>query len=349
MNKYSNLRLRVIEPAPRQTKLMDALHECQRWGAKMGIPDVEALNEEVALGHAGHIIKLAEVWHERKIASVADQIFARGAEGAVVVLLSGPSSSGKTTTSKRLALHLNVLGLKPVLISLDDYFVDRVKTPRDESGAYDFEALEAVNVPLFNEQLAALLAGESITPPRYDFISGESLWHDYSLTLDKDSVLIVEGIHALNPALAPNVDPAHLYKIYVSCLTSIALDERSRISTSDNRLLRRLTRDYAQRGKDGVATLAQWASVRRGEERHIFPFQEQADVVINSSLLYEISVIKPFVENILRKVPSSSAEHCEAERLMEFLANFSTIDSSDIPPTSLLREFIGGSSFKEEL
>lgn len=336
----------MIEPAPRQTKLLSALHECQKWGAKMGIPDVEALNDEVALGRAGHIIKLAEVWHERKMASVADQIFARQALGAGVVMLSGPSSSGKTTTSKRLALHLSVLGLKPVLISLDDYFVDRERTPRDESGAYDFEALEAVNVALFNEQLTALLAGESITPPRYDFISGKSLWHDYSLALDEDSVLIVEGIHALNPALTPAIDPARLFKIYVSCLTSIALDEKSRISTSDNRLLRRLTRDYAQRGKDGLATLAQWASVRRGEECHIFPFQEQADVVINSSLLYEISVIKPFAEAILSKVPDSAAEYCEAERLMEFLANFTTIDSSEIPPTSLLREFIGGSSFK---
>ncbi len=345
MHNYIKLRLRVIDPAPRQTKLLAALHEYQRWGAMIGICDVEALNEQVALGRGGEIIKLAEVHNERKLASVADAIFAQREMGGKMVLLSGPSSSGKTTTSKRLAVHLQVLGLEPVLISLDDYFIDRDKTPRDEDGKYDFEALEAINIPLFNDQLSLLLKGESITPPRYNFIAGKSEWHTSPLQLNPRSVLIIEGIHALNPRLITLKESPLNYKIYVSCLTSIALDEHSRISTSDNRLLRRLTRDFVQRGKDGQATIAQWPSVRRGEEQHIFPYQEQADVIINSSLIYEISVIRPFAEKILREVPSDSAEAQEAERLIEFLANFNTIDSGEIPPTSLLREFIGGSSF----
>ncbi len=311
----------------------------------MGIPDVVALNEQVALGKGGEVIKLAEVHNERRLASVADAIFAHHAQGGKLVLLSGPSSSGKTTTAKRLSVHLRVLGLEPVLISLDDYFVDRDRTPRDEDGEWDFEALEAIDIPLFNDQLQMLLAGQSITPPRYNFITGKSEWHTSALELSERSVLILEGIHALNPHLITLDEQPSSYKIYVTCLTAIALDEDSRISTSDNRLLRRLTRDFTQRGKDGAETIARWPSVRRGEELHIFPYQEQADVIINSSLIYEISVIRPFAEKILQEVPQDSAEYQEAERLLDFLAHFATIDSGEIPPTSLLREFIGGSSF----
>ncbi len=335
-----------IGASPRPEKLFDIFREYQTWVDIMGVPTVGKLNAKVLAGDSSELIKIAEALHEKKLSTVADAIASDVERGARMVLISGPSSSGKTTTAKRLGIHLQVLGLTPVLISLDDYFVNREDTPKDANGRYDFEALEAIDIAQFNDHLERLFAGESVEIPRYDFISGRRKWHDQPLTLTPNSILIVEGIHALNPALTPAISDSLKYKIYVSCITSVAMDNLSRISTSDNRLLRRLTRDYVQRGKDGRATLSQWGSVRRGEERHIFPYQEQADVIINSSLFYEISVIRPFAEPILLEIPNPVPEYDQARRLLRFLDNFTVIDPTEIPPTSVLREFIGGSSFK---
>ena len=330
-----------------QEKMFDVFHQYQSWVEIMGVPTVGQLNSKVLAGDASELIKIAEAFHENKLAQVAGCVAEANRErGVRLVLISGPSSSGKTTFAKRLGVQLRVLGLNPVLISLDDYFVDREKTPRDENGEYDYEALEAIDLEQFNDHLKRLERGESVDIPRYDFISGTRQWHDNPLQLDERSVLIVEGIHGLNPALTPGVPESRKFKIYVSCFTSVALDNVSRIATSDNRLLRRLTRDYRTRGNDALSTLARWESVRRGEEKHIFPYQENADVMVNSSLFYEISVLRRFAEPILREVPDTVPEYGEAKRMLKFLDNFIPISPEEIPPTSLLREFIGGSSFK---
>lgn len=330
-----------------QEKMFDVFHQYQSWVEIMGVPTVGQLNSKVLAGDASELIKIAEAFHENKLAQVAGCVAEANRErGVRLVLISGPSSSGKTTFAKRLGVQLRVLGLNPVLISLDDYFVDREKTPRDENGEYDYEALEAIDLEQFNDHLKRLERGESVDIPRYDFISGTRQWHDNPLQLDERSVLIVEGIHGLNPALTPGVPESRKFKIYVSCFTSVALDNVSRIATSDNRLLRRLTRDYRTRGNDALSTLARWESVRRGEEKHIFPYQENADVMFNSSLFYEILVLRRFAEPILREVPDTVPEYGEAKRMLKFLDNFIPISPEEIPPTSLLREFIGGSSFK---
>lgn len=330
-----------------QEKMFGIFREYQSWVALMGVPTIGAVNARALAGDAGGMIKIAEAFHERKFAEVADAIQeAHRTRGVRMVLISGPSSSGKTTSAKRLGLQLGVLGLCPVMISLDDYFVEREKTPRDENGQYDYEALEAIDLELFNDHLHRLLQGQSVDIPRYDFITGRRTQHDTPLTLDERSILIIEGIHGLNPRLTPSVPDAVKFKIYISCFTSVAMDNLSRIATTDNRLLRRLTRDYRQRGADALQTLSRWASVRRGEERHIFPYQENADVMLNSSLFYEISVLRPFAEKILREVPDTVPEYDEARRMLKFLDNFIPIPPDEIPPTSILREFIGGSSFK---
>lgn len=330
-----------------QEKMFGIFREYQSWVALMGVPTIGAVNARALAGDASGMIKIAEAFHERKFAEVADAIQeAHRTRGVRMVLISGPSSSGKTTSAKRLGLQLGVLGLRPVMISLDDYFVEREKTPRDENGQYDYEALEAIDLELFNDHLHRLLQGQSVDIPRYDFITGRRTQHDTPLTLDERSILIIEGIHGLNPRLTPSVPDAVKFKIYISCFTSVAMDNLSRIATTDNRLLRRLTRDYRQRGADALQTLSRWASVRRGEERHIFPYQENADVMFNSSLFYEISALRPFAEKILREVPDTVPEFDEARRMLKFLDNFIPIPSDEIPPTSILREFIGGSSFK---
>ena len=330
-----------------QEKMFGIFREYQSWVALMGVPTIGAVNARALAGDAGGMIKIAEAFHERKFAEVADAIQeAHRTRGVRMVLISGPSSSGKTTSAKRLGLQLGVLGLRPVMISLDDYFVERENTPLDENGQYDYEALEAIDLELFNDHLHRLLQGESVDIPRYDFITGRRTQHDTPLTLDERSILIIEGIHGLNPRLTPSVPDAVKFKIYISCFTSVAMDNLSRIATTDNRLLRRLTRDYRQRGADALQTLSRWASVRRGEERHIFPYQENADVMFNSSLFYEISALRPFAEKILREVPDTVPEFDEARRMLKFLDNFIPIPSDEIPPTSILREFIGGSSFK---
>ena len=330
-----------------QEKMFGIFQEYQSWVTLMGVPTIGAVNARTLAGDAGGMIKLAEAFHERKFAWVADTIYeAAVSRGIRMVLISGPSSSGKTTSAKRLGIELGVLGLRPVMISLDDYFVDREKTPKDANGDYDYEALEAIDLELFNDHLRRLIRGESVDIPRYDFITGRRMQHDNPLTLDERSILIIEGIHGLNPRLTPSIPDSQKFRIYISCFTSVAMDNLSRIATTDNRLLRRLTRDYRQRGADAVSTLSRWASVRRGEEKHIFPYQENADVMLNSSLFYEISVLRPFAEKILREVPDTVPEYDEARRMLKFLDNFIPIPPDEIPPTSILREFIGGSSFQ---
>ncbi len=313
----------------RQEKMFDIFREYQSWVEIMGVPTVGAVNARVLAGDGGSLVKLAEAFHERKFALVADAVAeANRTRGVRTVLISGPSSSGKTTSAKRLSIQLAVLGLQPVMISLDDYFVDREKTPRDERGEYDYEALEAIDLDLFNDHLARLMRGQSVDIPRYDFLTGRRTWHNAPLTLDERSILIIEGIHGLNPRLTPSIPDERKFRIYVSCFTSVAMDNLSRIATTD-----------------ALATLSRWESVRRGEERHIFPYQENADVMLNSSLFYEISVLRPFAEKILREVPDTVPEYDEARRMLCFLDNFTPIAPDEIPPTSILREFIGGSSF----
>ena len=335
-----------IDPLVEQPQLAGIFREYQSWVRMMGVPTVGKLNAAVLAGNSRGYILVAEAFHERKFAELANRILdANRTKGTRTVLISGPSSSGKTTSAKRLAIQLGVLGLNPVLISLDDYFVDREKTPKDANGDYDYEALEAIDVALFNEHLQRLMRGERVDIPRYDFITGHRVWDKAPLQLDERSILIIEGIHGLNPALTPGIPDALKFKIYVSCFTSVAMDNLSRIATTDNRLLRRLTRDATQRGADALKTLSRWPSVRRGEEKHIFPYQEFADAMLNSSLLYEISVLRPYAERLLQEVPDTVPEYDEARRLLRFLDNFSPIAPDTIPPTSILREFIGGSTF----
>ena len=328
-------------------KMCDIFQEYQQWIDMMGVSTVGELNRRVLEGDASELIKLAEAFHELKIASIAAAITKANSErGVRMALISGPSSSGKTTFSKRLGIQLRLRGLDPILIALDDYFVDRDKTPLGEDGKPDFEALEAIDLATLNDHLRRLSAGESVEIPRYDFISGKRQWHEKPLQLNERSVLIMEGIHALNPRLTPSIDDRQKFKIYISCFTSVAMDNYSRISTTDNRLLRRTIRDNATRGNNALRTLDMWASVRRGEERHIFPYQENADIMFNSSLFYEISVLRAVAEPVLREVPETATEYAEARRMLKFLDNFVPIAPDEIPPTSLLREFIGGSSFK---
>ena len=328
-------------------KMFDIFHEYQQWIDIMGVPTVGDLNRRVMEGDSSELIKIAEAFHENKIANIARSIAeANTSRGVRMALISGPSSSGKTTFSKRLGIQLRVLGLDPVLIALDDYFVDRDKTPLGDDGKPDFEALEAIDLATLNDHLRRLAAGESVEIPRYDFISGKRQWHEKPLKLSDRSILILEGIHALNPRLTPGIEENLKFKIYISCFTSVAMDNYSRIPTTDNRMLRRTIRDNATRGNNAQRTLEMWSSVRRGEERHIFPYQENADVMFNSSLFYEISVLRAIAEPILREVPDTAPEHAEAKRMLKFLDNFVPIDPQEIPPTSLLREFIGGSSFR---
>ncbi len=336
-----------LNTSPRQEKMFEIFQEYQRWIDLMGVPNVGALNAKVLEGECNDLIQIGEALHERELAKLADMVlFAVQKQGRRMVMISGPSSSGKTTTCKKLGVQLRILGYNPVMISLDDYFVDRELTPKDEYGEYDFECLEAINIEMFNDHLQRLLNGESVDIPRYDFISGRSTNHSNPLILDDKSIIIIEGIHGLNPLLTPMIEESLKFKIYVSCFTTMSMDNTSRISTSDNRLLRRLTRDYMTRGSDALSTLRRWESVRRGEERHIFPYQENADVMFNTSLFYEIPVLKKHATPILRSVPNITIEVEEARRLIKFLDHFVDIPDNEIPQTSLLREFIGGSSFK---
>lgn len=337
----------VIPQHKELSQMFTVYKEVGKWIDVMGVPNVGKLNEKILSGMAGELIKTSEVFHELWLQNIASQIDkAHKTKGTNVVLLSGPSSSGKTTTANRVCIALKVFGYTPVLISLDDYFVDRDKTPKDENGDYDYEALEAVDVKQLNQDLNRLIRGESVVIPKYDFISGSRKWHDKPLKLDERSIIVMEGIHGLNPGLTPDIEESRKFRIYASCFTTVAFDDVSRIPTTDNRLLRRITRDYFTRGCSAAQTIARWPSVRRGEQKWIFPYQENADVMFNSSLLYEISVLKPIVTPILQQVTDAQPEYGEARRLLKMLENFEAVPTTEIPPTSVAREFVGGSSFE---
>ena len=332
---------------PKAEKMGGLFHQFHEWMDIVGVPTVGELNSRILQGDTSELIKIAEAVHSRQFSNIADKIYqAHDERGVKVVLISGPSSSGKTTSAKRIGIQLRVLGLQPVLISLDDYFVNREDTPKDENGDYDYEALEALDLVRLNDDLCRLIAGESVEIPRYDFITGTRKWHEHPLQLTERSILIMEGIHGLNPKLTPALPDDIKFKIYLSCFTSVAMDNITRIHTTDNRLLRRITRDYRTRGNNGYDTIARWQSVRRGEDKHIFPYQENADVMVNTSLFYELGVLRPIVEPILREIPDTVPEYGEASRLLHFLDNFVPVPTDEIPLDSELREFVGGSSFK---
>ena len=326
-----------------QDKMFGIFKEHHRWQDILGLRTIGDLNEVIERGYASQLIQISEALQEKKIARIADEIAQR--KGIKVVLIAGPSSSGKTTTCKRLSVQLAVNGIKPVGISLDDYFVDREQTPRDANGDYDFEHLHALNLDLLNQQMTALLRGEEVELPRYDFPTGRSLMSGKKLTLHADEVLVVEGIHALNPELMSQVPQEQLFRVYASALTTLLLDNHNYIPTTDNRLLRRIIRDHKYRGVSAQETIRRWPSVRAGENRWIFPFQENADAMFNTAMLFELAVLKRAAEPLLEQVPESAPEHAEAYRLLKFLRYIKPIPETQIPPTSLLREFLGGSSF----
>ena len=334
----------VLEDMVLQPKMFDIFKEYLSWNRIMDLKSVGEFNRACLNNQAFNLIKIAEALHEKKVASIADMIQER--TKVKVVLISGPSSSGKTTFSKRLSIQLMVSGLKPKTISLDNYFVDREHTPRDENGDWDFEALHALDLTFFNQQLNQLMNGEEIALPTYSFEDGKRYFKGEKLKLDEDTILIMEGIHALNPELIQSVSAEAVFKIYVSALTTISIDEHNWIPTADTRLLRRIIRDYRYRGYSARDTIGRWNSVRRGEEKWIFPYQENADIMFNSALIFELAVLKRHVEPILDQVPKYCDEYTETHRLMKFLRYFVAIPDREIPPTSLLREFVGGSSFR---
>ena len=333
----------VLGEMTRQDKMFDIFKEHHRWQEILGIRTVGDFNQAIDAGHATDIINISEALQEKKLAKIAEEIASR--KGVKLVLLAGPSSSGKTTSCKRLSIQLAVNGLKPLQISLDDYFVDRDKTPKDENGEFDFESIYALNLDLLNEQFNALFRGEEVELPKYDFPSGKSVKSGKKLKLEPNNVLVVEGIHALNPELTAHVPEEQIFRVYASALTTILLDNHNYIPTTDNRLLRRIIRDYKYRGVSAQETIRRWPSVRAGENKWIFPFQENADAMLNTAMLYELSVLKMQAEPLLQQVPENCEEFAEAYRLLKFLKYFKGIPYNNLPPTSLLREFLGGSSF----
>ena len=333
----------VLGEMTRQDKMFDIFKEHHRWQEILGIRTVGDFNQAIDAGHATDIINISEALQEKKLAKIAEEIASR--EGVKLVLLAGPSSSGKTTSCKRLSIQLAVNGLKPLQISLDDYFVDRDKTPKDENGEFDFESIYALNLDLLNDQFNALFRGEEVELPKYDFPSGKSVKSGKKLKLEPNNVLVVEGIHALNPELTAHVPEEQIFRVYASALTTILLDNHNYIPTTDNRLLRRIIRDYKYRGVSAQETIRRWPSVRAGENKWIFPFQENADAMLNTAMLYELSVLKMQAEPLLQQVPENCEEFAEAYRLLKFLKYFKGIPYNNLPPTSLLREFLGGSSF----
>ena len=328
----------------RQDKMFEVFKEHHRWQSLLGIKTVGDFNEAVGNGEATNLINVSEALQEKKISQIADKIAAK--KDIKVVLIAGPSSSGKTTFCKRLSVQLLASGVKPVQISLDDYFVNREETPKDEQGEYDYESIYALNIPLINEQFNALFNGQEVELPKYNFQTGSSEKSGNKLYLEENNVLVVEGIHALNPTLTAQIPDDKKFKIYASALTTILLDNHNYIPTTDNRLLRRIVRDYKYRGCSAQETIRRWPSVRAGENKWIFPYQEQADVMFNTAMLFELAVIKPQAEEVLEQVPENCEEYAEAYRLRKFLKYFSPLPFRALPPTSLLREFLGGSSFK---
>ena len=328
----------------RQDKMFEIFKEHHRWQDVLGLRTIGDLNKAITNGLSSKLIQISEALQEKKIARIADEIAQR--KGIKIVLIAGPSSSGKTTTCKRLSVQLAVNGLRPIGISLDDYFLDRELTPRDENGDYDFEHLHSLNIPLLNEQMNALLQGEEVELPRYNFQKGKSEWSGKKLKLEGNEILVIEGIHALNPELTSEIPENQIYRVYASALTTILLDNHNYVPTTDNRLLRRIIRDHKYRGVTAQETIRRWPSVRRGENRWIFPFQENADAMFNTAMLFELAVIKRQAEPLLEQVTENCEEYAEAYRLLKFLRYIKPIPEDQIPPTSLLREFLGGSSFE---
>ncbi len=326
-------------------KLFDVFKEYQKWADIMKLGSVPSLNKIVSNGHIDDIIRMEETLQSNRLLNIARDIFSKKSN-VKIVLIAGPSSSGKTTSCRKLSMYLRSFGLRPIEISMDDYFVDRVKTPKDENGEYDYECLEAINIKKFDSDVRKLLSGEKVRIPKYNFISGQSEEGTTEVTLGSEEILIIEGIHALNEELLTSIDRNRKYKIYLSPLTILNIDTHNRISTTDNRLLRRIVRDNRTRGHKVEDTLKSWRKVRLGEEKHIFPNQDDADTVFNTALIYELGVLKTYVEPLLYSVDSSSPYYEEARRLINVLKTFLPIPSEAIPDDSLLREFIGGSCFK---
>ncbi len=328
-----------------QYKLFKIFREHKTWIKILNVPYVGNLNEYISQNKISEFIHISEALHEKKIASIADTIYKKKHD-VKVILISGPSSSGKTTFSKRLSIQLRVLGLKTFELSLDDFFLNRDMTPRDEKGDYNFETIDAIDISLFNNCLNELMNGNSVMLPKYDFNIGEKVFSKESTKLQDNTVIIVEGIHGLNPKLTEGIKEKNKYKVFVSALTQISIDAQNPIPCTDNRLIRRIVRDFQFRGYSALDTLKRWPSVKHGEEKYIFPFQENADVMFNSALLYELAVLKNLAEPVLREVPETFEEYAEIIRLLKFLSYFLPCKTNDIPPTSILREFLGGSSFK---
>ena len=333
-----------LEPAIRQDKLFGIFREHKKWAEILGVEDIPRLNAVKRVGQHSDLIKISEALHEKKIAEIATAITMRK-DKINIILIAGPSSSGKTTFSRRLGIQLAVNGLHAIEVSVDNFFVDRQHTPVDEAGNYDFEALEAIDISYFNDFLLRLIGGEEVAVPRFDFQTGQRKFNGKTMKMENNNILIIEGIHGLNPALTPMIDSEKTYRIFVSALTQISIDEHTYIPTTDNRLLRRIIRDSKYRGYDAYTTIQRWPSVRRGEEKHIFPFQENADIMFNSALIYELAVIKKYASPLLKQVKENTPEYSEAVRLLIFISYFEPIPEDEIPPTSVLREFLGGSSF----
>ncbi|MDR1553650.1 MAG: nucleoside kinase [Prevotellaceae bacterium] len=329
-----------------QNKMFEIFQEHKDWNRILGAHSAGRINDAMAQNKFGELIKVNEALHEKKYAAIADTIAQRN--DVKIILIAGPSSSGKTTTAKRIAIQLKVAGLNPVILSLDNYFVDRELTPKDEKGEYDFESIHSLDLKLINEQLNSLLERKTVLIPKFSFHTGKRYYDNENLTVGEKDILIIEGIHALNPELTEHIDNKRKFRIYASALTSIALDNNNRIPTTDNRLIRRIVRDAQSRSCSALDTIRRWQSVRRGENRNIFPYQENADAMFNSSLIYELSVLRILVEPLLLKIPPTELEYAEAIRLLKFISYFTQADIKDIkqiPPTSVLREFIGFSSF----
>ncbi|PHV71067.1 nucleoside kinase [Sporanaerobium hydrogeniformans] len=325
-----------------QPKLSEVFRESEQWAKIMGVDIVASLNRVISQGQAEDLIRISEALHEKKIAQIADKIVAK--EKVKLVLIAGPSSSGKTTFAQRLCIQLRVNGVKPHVISIDDYFVNREFTPRDESGAYDFEALEAIDIALFNEHMNRLIQGEEVEIPSFNFVTGQRQYKGHRVQLEAEDILVIEGIHGLNEKLSYAVPKENKFKVYVSCLTQLNIDHHNRIPTTDTRLIRRMIRDNEYRGISPERTIELWASVRRGENKNIFPYQEEADVMFNTVLIYELAVLKQKAEALLFGVDRQSPYYPEAKRMLKFLEYFLGMDTTCIPTTSIIREFIGGSS-----
>lgn len=331
-----------------QKKMFEIFQEHREWVEILGAKSIGSINELIQDGQGGNLIKVAEALHERKYGQIAEIISER--RGKIkIVLIAGPSSSGKTTTSKRLSVQLKVSGFTPKVLEMDNYFVDREHTPKDENGDYDFESIHALDLELFNQHLMQLLNGETVHIPRFNFANGQREYTNNNIiTLDEKDILIIEGIHGLNPELTASISDDKKFKIYASALTSVNIDGNNRISTTDNRLIRRIVRDASTRGSNALDTLNRWASVRRGEDKNIFPYQENADIMFNSSLLYELNVLGRYAEPLLLQVPKNTYAYGDAQRLLKFISYFratSPEEVANIPPTSVIREFIGQSSF----